>query len=104
MKLQIDDAGVTIALGQIEKIDSIKEQLSILTNALELAQPLFLDAKDLAEIDIASLQLILSAVLASKEKGISCQWKDVSSTLERTANHLGLLQLLNLHKDIKRLN
>jgi anti-anti-sigma regulatory factor len=99
MKLQINDEGVTIELEKIEKINTLKEQMSVFTNALELAQPITLEAQDVTEIDTPSVQLILSFLLAAKEKGISFKWQEISATVESTVTHLGLAPLLNFKKN-----
>jgi len=73
IKVQISDNGelATVILGEELTIETCAEFKQALTDALDTARQVVLDARQLRQVDIASLQLICSACRSAASKGRS---------------------------------
>lgn len=67
-----------------------------LSQALERALPLHLQAADLERTDAGALQLLLQFVRAAHARGLSLDWRSVSPALASSAELLGLSSALEL--------
>ncbi len=67
---------------------------SLLTH-LAAGGPIAIDGTRVEEIDTAILQLLASLWRTAKERGFACSWAGVSDALRRTANLVGMTDLLH---------
>lgn len=98
--MQFSKAGSenTIIYGEALYISSIALQREIYQQALALAKPITLKASAINGTDTASLQLLLSFLLAAKQQGMSYQWHDCSLSLIQSIQLLGIEHLCDLPK------
>jgi anti-anti-sigma regulatory factor len=57
--------------------------------------PIAIDGTRVEEIDTAILQLLASLWRTAAERGFACSWTGVSDGLRRTANLLGMTEMLH---------
>lgn len=57
---------------------------------------LLLDGSRVEEIDTANLQLLVSACLDAKKRGVECRWQGVSEALRHAATLIGVTATLQL--------
>jgi anti-anti-sigma regulatory factor len=67
---------------------------SLLT-LLAAGGPIAIDGTRVEEIDTAILQLLASLWRTAAERGFACSWTGVSDGLRRTANLLGMAEMLH---------
>jgi anti-anti-sigma regulatory factor len=67
---------------------------SLLTH-LAAGGPIAIDGTRVEEIDTAILQLLASLWCTARERGFDCSWTGVSDVLCRTANLLGMTEMLH---------
>jgi anti-anti-sigma regulatory factor len=73
---------------------------SLLLARLAGGGAIVIDGTRVEEIDTAILQLLASLWRTGTERGVACSWAGVSDALRRTANLIGMTQLLHLpHAD-----
>lgn len=94
MKCQAFDSHIEVFLEEVMKLASIQEQFKGFKEVLEANKPILLRGESVTEIDAASLQLLLSFILATKQKKIECKWQSPSSSLKQAALLMGLHELL----------
>lgn len=93
-------ATTKIDCGDSVDITMAKQWKEKLLKALELEKPIVLQAKKLARIDTAGLQLMSVFIQNAKAEGLAVEWKDASPALINAAKLTGLLNTLNL-KEVK---
>lgn len=93
-----------IVYEEILTISHIQLQQTTYKKVLQLAQPVILQISAINSVDTASLQLLLSFLLAAKQQGIICTWQGYSSALYCAALLLGMEQLLGLPKQTVQSN
>jgi anti-anti-sigma regulatory factor len=67
---------------------------SLLTH-LAAGRPIAIDGARVEEIDTAILQLLASLWRTARERGFACSWTGVSDGLRRTANLVGMTEMLH---------
>ena len=68
---------------------------SSLLTQLAAGGPIAIDGTRVEEIDTAILQLLASLWRTAEERGFACSWTGVSDVLRRTANLVGMTEMLH---------
>jgi anti-anti-sigma regulatory factor len=92
IKVTISDNGelATVIVGETLTIETCTEFKQALSNALDTARQVVLDAHQLKQVDITSLQLICSACRGASSKGRLLAFEnDIPSCIESLRNSIG---------------
>jgi anti-anti-sigma regulatory factor len=87
-----------IKLGACLNIKSIRDQQEMLSNAFSLNKPIRICAREITQIDTASLQLLLIFTIFITQNNLSWKWQKPSTSLIKIADLLGMRELLKLPK------
>jgi anti-anti-sigma regulatory factor len=68
---------------------------SSLLTQLDAGGPIAIDGTRVEEIDTSILQLLASLWRTAAERGFACSWTGVSDGLRRTANLVGMTEMLH---------
>jgi anti-anti-sigma regulatory factor len=98
LKGQTNNNHRVIILGKTLKMDSIEEQLQVLTDALNSKNTIIIEANEVLEVDSASLQLLLSFLLEVDQRKIDYQWKSPSTYLIKMVSALGMKKVFNFSR------
>lgn len=91
-----NDARDELQLPEEISIVNIGEWKDKLTDLLEHASSISINAADLNRVDTAAVQLLVVFIKALQEQNISFEWHSRSSELEKVAGQLGLEPMLHL--------
>jgi anti-anti-sigma regulatory factor len=92
IKVTMPDNGelATVIVGETLTIETCAEFKQALSNALDTARQVVLDAHQLQQVDITSLQLICSACRVASSKGKSIAFEnDIPSCIETLRTSIG---------------
>jgi anti-anti-sigma regulatory factor len=92
IKVNMSDNGelATVIVGETLTIETCTEFKQALSNALDTARQVVLDAHQLQQVDITSLQLICSACRAASSKGRFLAFEnDIPSCIESLRTSIG---------------
>jgi anti-anti-sigma regulatory factor len=79
--------------------EGLSELLDALAEQLRESDRLILSAGSVHRVSTASLQILLGAIRAAEQRGISTRWDSVSPALLEAAACLGLVTALQLPSD-----
>ncbi|WP_432471786.1 STAS domain-containing protein [Amphritea sp. HPY] len=84
----------TLMLPEEISIANISQWHSELSDLLQQASGIDIDASDLSRLDTAAVQLLTVFSNTARDSGVNINWLSVSDNLKTTAQQLGLDQLL----------
>ena len=86
-----------IECGEVVDISTASDLYQQLNNVLQQEGPVTLNAESIERIDTAALQMFVCFVQEVQRRNRQVHWQSPTEALLRSANHLGLKQVLHLN-------